>query len=221
MDPAMHSTLSAPQPRAFRWRALLLLALCLAAAPAGAQAGGELENVGLYPGDVVRVVIWREPDLGGEFTVDARGMLTLPMIGEQPVAGLTVEELRAELVERYRVNLRNPSIAITPMRRVQILGEVNRPGQYTLDPTTSLAGAIAMAMGANPQGDLNRIRIVRDGEVLAARVSAQETLTGVEIRSGDQIFVGQKSWLARNSVAAITAALMIPTAVTALLGMIR
>ena len=206
------------------WAAVLgfvLTASFLSPARTAAQTDEAIGSVGVYPGDVVRVMIWREPDLGGEFAVDDRGVLTLPMIGEQSVAGLTVEELRAHLVDQYRVNLRNPSISVTPMRRVQILGEVNRPGQYNLEPTISLAGAIAMAMGANPQGDLNRIRIVRDGEVVVTRVSASETLTGVEIRSGDQIFVGQKSWFARNSVAAITAALMIPTAVTALLGMIN
>jgi protein involved in polysaccharide export with SLBB domain len=175
----------------------------------------------LYPGDVVRVAIWREPDLGGEFLVDERGVITLPMIGDQEVSGLTVGELRTRLVERFRVNLRNPSITVTPMRRVQILGEVNRPGNYTLDPTTTLAGAIAMAMGANPHGDLRRVSVVRDGQVLQTQVSASQTLATVEVRSGDQIFVGQKSWLARNSVAVITAALMIPTAVTSLIALIR
>lgn len=204
-------------------RRAALLVLFLGALPTVPAAGGQIasENVGVYPGDVVRVMIWREPDLSGEFMVDSRGLLTLPMIGEQAAAGLTVEELRAKLLDQYRVNLRNPSITIVPMRRVQILGDVNRPGMYNLEPTVTLAGAIAMAMGANPQGDLNRIRIIRDGEVVVTRVSASETITDVEIRSGDQIFVGQKSWLDRNSAVVITAALMLPGAITALLGMVR
>jgi protein involved in polysaccharide export with SLBB domain len=212
MNTAGHT---APNPaRRFCVAALLLIATTsLGVASVAAQEAESARDVGLHPGDLVRVAIWREPELSGEFIVDSRGVLTLPMIGEQQVTGLTLDEVQARLVERFRVNLRNPAIQITPLRRVEILGYVNRPGIYPVDPTISLSGAIAMAMGANPHGDLRRIRIVRGDQVLLARVSAEQTLAAVDIRSGDRIFVGEKSWFARNSPAVISAAVALPVTI--------
>jgi protein involved in polysaccharide export with SLBB domain len=212
--------------RSVRIHATRLLVSALAAAalllaPAAAQEAPVVDgSVGLYPGDIVRVQIWREPELSGEFQVDGHGIVTLPMIGEQRVTGLTLDEVRAQLTERFRVNIRNPTITVTPLRRVQVLGEVNRPGLYTLDPTVTLGGAIAMAMGANAQGDLRRIQIVRDGQTLLARVEADATLSDVDIRSGDQIFVGQKSWFVRHTPTLISTIVALPAAIATVVALL-
>jgi protein involved in polysaccharide export with SLBB domain len=89
---------------------------------------------------------------------------------------------------------------------------VNRPGLYNLDPTVTLSGAIATASGASPLGDLRRIRLVRDGKTFAARVGGNETLNTLDVRSGDQIYVGERSWLERNSAFLVGA--LISTATT-------
>jgi protein involved in polysaccharide export with SLBB domain len=156
------------------------------------------ETITLQPGDVVRVGIWREDDLSGEFPVDEMGIVTLPLLGERDVNGIPMRALRDQLIEAYRVELRNPSITITPLRQVHVLGYVNDPGLYTVDPTFSLAGAIALAGGANPSGDLRRIRIIRGGEVMKHGVRAEATLAGIDVRSGDQVFVGRRGWFERN-----------------------
>jgi polysaccharide export outer membrane protein len=214
-----------------RWRHVrrlvgLAVALAFAAGtPAAAQTSTAADTtrpppadgtadamVGLNPGDVLRVVIWREPDLSGEFIVDPDGVVTLPMIGVQRVTGIPLGQLRTRIVEQYRVNLRNPSISVTTLRRIQVLGQVNRPGLYNLDPTVTLSGAIATASGASPLGDLRRIRLVRDGKTFAARVGGNETLNTLDVRSGDQIYVGERSWLERNSAFLVGA--LISTATT-------
>jgi len=169
--------------------------------------------VGLTPGDVLRVVIWREPDLSGEFIVDPDGVVTLPMIGVQRVTGIPLGQLRTRIMAQYRVNLRNPSISVTTLRRIQVLGQVNRPGLYNLDPTVTLSGAIATASGASPLGDLRRIRLVRDGKTFAARVGGNETLNTLDVRSGDQIYVGERSWLDRNSAVLVGALLSTASAI--------
>jgi polysaccharide export outer membrane protein len=205
-------------------RRLAGLAMVLAAAagtPAAAQTStppavpdtaAADATVGLTPGDVLRVVIWREPDLSGEFVVDPDGVVTLPMIGAQRVTGIALGQLRVRIMEQYRVNLRNPSISVTTLRRIQVLGQVNRPGLYNLDPTVTLSGAIATASGASPLGDLRRIRLVRDGKTFAARVGGNETLNTLDVRSGDQIYVGERSWIDRNSAFLVGA--LISTATT-------
>ncbi|CAN5830442.1 hypothetical protein BH23GEM7_BH23GEM7_03250 [soil metagenome] len=175
------------------------------------------EAITLQPGDVIRVQIWREEDLSGEFPVDEFGMVVLPLLGEKQVTGIAMRELRNLLLQEYSVQLRNPSISITPLRRINILGEVNKPGLYEVDPTISLAGAVALAGGATPAGDLNRIRILRSGEMLRERVGAANTLQSADIRSGDQILVEQRGWFERNSTFLVSVALGVPSVILAVI----
>jgi polysaccharide export outer membrane protein len=168
----------------------------------------------MSPGDIVRVEIWQERDVSGDFLVQADGSAVLPLLGEQRIAGIPVGVLRDSLRARYRKLLRNPSINITPLRRVQVLGEVMRPGVYVMDPTVSLSGLLAMASGANQNGDVRKISILRDGRVYRPRLGAGMTLLEADVRSGDQVVVGQKSWAVRNSVFLVG---MIPGALLTLL----
>lgn len=175
------------------------------------------EAVTLRPGDAIRVEIWREEDLSGTFQVDDLGAVTLPLVGVKQVTGIPMQRLREVLIEEYQIHLRNPSINITPLRRVNILGEVQEPGLYPVDPTISLAGAVALAGGATPNGDLGRIRIIREGRVIHERVGAGETLRNMDIHSGDQILVERRSWFDRNSTFLVSALLSVTSIVTSII----
>lgn len=199
----------------------LLLAALLPAAPLGAQDAVEAQGASdsrivLYPGDLIRVQVYREQELNGEFLVDEEGRAVLPLIGEQRVAGVPIRELRTQLVEAYRQHLRNPSISITPLRRITVIGEVVRPGLLVVDPTVSLAAAIGMAGGATPDGDMRRVNIVRDGRVFRDQVGMGETLSGADIRSGDQIIVQQRSWFSRNSTFLVSALLTLASVISSI-----
>ena len=160
----------------------------------------------MRPGDIVRLKIWREPDLSGEFVIDETGTVTFPKIGEYAVANESAESLKAKVVRDYQVYLINPSIDIAVLRRVNILGAVRNPGLYPVDATTTIADALAVAGGATPVGDLDRIEIVRNGQRVSVRLSQGTRITDSAIRSGDQLFVPERSWLSRN--AGIVAALI-------------
>ena len=164
----------------------------------------------LEPGDVVKVTVWREKDLTGQFEVDETGRLTLPMLGPMRVLGRPWHALRDSLLTEYGRQLRNPSVVLTPLRRVQVLGEVTKPGQYLADPTLSLAGLVALAGGATPQGDLRRIRVVRKGRTIIASAAIETLLLDSGVHSNDQIFVGRRPWLERNG--AFLASALISTA---------
>jgi polysaccharide export outer membrane protein len=171
----------------------------------------------LSPGDMVQVVIYREPELNGEFLVDQDGVVVLPLIGEQTVTGIPMRELRQQLVDRYRVHLRNPSINVIPLRRLSVLGEVQRPGMYNVDPTVSLAGAIALAGGATGAGSLQRIRIIRNGAVIHDRIGAGETLSGAGVRSNDEVYVDRRSWFERNSTFVVSTLISVTSIVTSII----
>lgn len=161
----------------------------------------------LVPGDALQIRIWREPDLTGDFVVDEEGVVTLPMLGRIPTKDIPVPELRAQLLEMFGLELRNPSITITPVRRVYVLGEVNRPGLYGLDPTASLASAVALAGGANRDGDLRKLSLVRDGEPIVSGIEPTTDLLSTGVLSGDQIFVDRRGWWERNQNFVVTSVL--------------
>lgn len=192
----------------------LFLAALLTLAPALSRAQTAADQVVLRPGDLLRVVIWREGDLSGDFQVDEAGAVTLPLLGVRRVAGVPMAQVREGLMHEYLQQLRNPSITITPFRRVNILGEVTRPGLYPVDPTVTLVGALAMAGGANPEGDLNRITLTRAGTNVTQRLSATESLDQLDVRSGDQIIVQRRSWGSRNSATMVASVISLLTAIT-------
>lgn len=176
-----------------------LLAACSSSPPPSTAPADHAEpDIGLRPGDAVQVHVWREDDLSGTFTVDDRGVVTLPLLGERKVAGLDPAELRDNILTDYREYLQNPSIQVIVRRRINILGAVNQPGLYPVDATISLSEALGLAGGITPSGDEDNIRVIRDGRTIH-RALDQTTLVGaVDIRSGDQVIVGEKGWFERN-----------------------
>ena len=191
--------------------ALLLLAAApraLPAQPGGGEAPAAAAADPLRPGDVVRVRIWREPDLSGEFPVDADGMVVFPKLGPRQVTSESAATLRERLLRDYAEYLVNPSVEVTLLRRLQVLGAVRTPGLYPVDGTMTVADVLALAGGTTPQGDPRRVELVRDGRRVDARLATDGQVASSAIRSGDQLFVPERSWLSRNTgvVAALVSA---------------
>jgi protein involved in polysaccharide export with SLBB domain len=170
----------------------------------------------LQPGDLIRLKIWREPDLSGDFRVDEAGLATFPKIGSLPVSRLSPDSLKSLLVSSYARFLQNPSVEVIFLRRVNVLGAVKSPGLYDVDPTMTVADVIAMAGGVTPEGKSKKVELHRPGQSETVKLSLQSRLTDFPPRSGDQLRVPQRSWLARNGTvvaAGITAAAFITAAV--------
>jgi protein involved in polysaccharide export with SLBB domain len=180
---------------------LLSISLLLGNREAKAQIATDTARArsSLAAGDVIRLVVWREPDLSGEFIVNENGIVTLPLLGRVNVSAIPSSQLSDSLISAYSLQLRNTSVTVTALRRIYVLGEVMKPGLYPTDPTMILAGVLALAGGATPTGDLGRIRVVRNGATVNARLSTNAVLEMTDIRSGDQIFVDRRSWLSMNS----------------------
>lgn len=152
----------------------------------------------LYPGDIVRLKIWREPDLSGDYDVNVHGEAVFPKIGSIHVTDMTIDSLQRLLVSTYSEYLKNPAIEITPLRRVTVLGAVKNPGLYPVDPTMSVSDAIALAGGATPDGNQKHLELIRNGKKQNVSVTTTETIATTEIRSGDELFIPERSWLSRN-----------------------
>lgn len=152
----------------------------------------------LQPGDIVRLRIWREGDLSGDFPVDQNGMVTFPKLGPLRVSDETTSSLKAKLVIAYQQVLRNPSIEVTHLRRVSISGAVRTPGLYPVDPTVTIADAVALAGGATPDGVHGRVELIRNGTRIGVKLDDTAQIADLPLRSGDQLFVPERNWIARN-----------------------
>lgn len=178
-------------------RSILVLALALAAVAAQPDTLSAQDYV-LRPGDAVRVFVPREPDLTGNFEVNSQSILALPMVGPVDIAGRPWSQVSAQVMTALRRELREPGITLTPLRRVYVLGAVNKPGSYFLEPTMSLSGAIAAASGAVPEGTTKRIRIARADSTFDITAAKGTQLRDIPVESGDRIFVLRRGWLERN-----------------------
>jgi polysaccharide export outer membrane protein len=171
----------------------------------------------IQPGDQIVLNIWREPDLSGTFTVDASGTAVLPRIGPLPASSMTGEALQRMVREEFARYLRNPAIEISVLRRVGVQGEVRRPGLYMIDLTKTLREVISEAGGITEWGNANRIAIVRDGERISLGRGESARYMAAELRSGDQVVVGRRSWFELNSLAIVSTAAVVVSVVVPLL----
>ena len=181
-------------------RILLLMfaaGACSTAAPT-AQTPTPTAGAGVRPGDVISVKVWREPDYSGDFSVDARGRVTLPVLGETVVQGRSAEAVSESLKTAFRRYLTNPSIEINVQRRIAVLGEVARPGLILADATISIGELIALAGGVTQFGNQRKIQLLRNNQVVISALGPGTVLQRSPVQSGDQIFVPQRSWLSRN-----------------------
>jgi protein involved in polysaccharide export with SLBB domain len=181
-----------------------LLALAVTAVPAIATAQSPPTSVAqaqgsLRPGDLIRLRIWREPDLSGDFAVSESGEAVLPKIGPVSVARISADSLTRFLRATYETYLRNPTIEITLLRRISISGAVQKPGLYPVDPTMTVADAVALAGGATADGRLDRVYLSRGGKKLSIALTPDSRLSDTPLASGDQLSVPLRSWFSRNA----------------------
>ena len=156
-------------------------------------------EIPLEPGDGLRVVFSAEPTLDGDYIIDERGQVALPLLGIRDAVSLPANEIRDQIAVELQRRVANQSVQVSYLRRVRVLGEVREPGLYFLDPTMSYADAVALAGGATPDGDINKVSIRRSDVELVSGVSPSLTVADA-VRSGDAIFIPKTPWLSRNGV---------------------
>lgn len=150
------------------------------------------------PGDIIRLRIWREPDLSGDFQIDEGGEVVLPRLGPTRVVDQSPADLRARLVQAYSEFLNQTSIEVSVLRRIQVMGAVKSPGLYPVDPTMTVGDILALAGGITPDGNQKKVQLNRDGRRLFGDLDQGTRLADTPLRSGDQLYVPYRSWLARN-----------------------
>lgn len=173
--------------------------------PAPAPADS-LAPLAIRPGDVVRVLVWGHVELSGEFPIDENYNLLYPLIGSINVRSLSVGQLRDQLNSGLSQLFQRPFLTLTPLFRVAVLGEVVRPGLYSVDPTLTVFDLLALAGGPTRQANQDRLQLIRSGENIRVSLEpaaiARSTLRELGVRSGDQLVV-PRSWFTRDDLSLV------------------
>lgn len=125
------------------------------------------EQYRIGPGDELNVRVFQVADLSfDKIKVDTSGDLQMPLIGAVRAAGLTPEELSADIAGRLSSQyLRNPQVTVTineaASQKITVDGAVTKPGVYTMRGSTSLLQAVAMAEGPSRIADLSKVAVFR------------------------------------------------------------
>lgn len=156
-----------------------------------------LEPWTTQPGDMVRIAVWREPELSGEVFVQNDGTAIFPALGRLKVGGLTADSLNGLLVSRFRDRVVNTPVDATLIRPLPVFGSVRSPGVYPVDPTSTAIQVIARAGGTIGSESAPTIQLLRhDGT--RVNLSVEQSLGHFNLRNGDALFVEDRSWWLRN-----------------------
>jgi polysaccharide export outer membrane protein len=175
-------------------RSLLLAVLCCTAIalPAMAQdAPPPVDtNTVLHPGDLVRVTVWRNPEMSGDFPIGINGALLHPLYQAVPIAGVPMQEVENRLRTFLKKYESDPQIVVIPLLHVTVAGEVAKPSLYNLPRETSIGEAIALAGGPTVNGNLGKVMLFRGGRQYQIDLrSPLNEWASRPIASGDQIIV--------------------------------
>ena len=142
--------------------------------------------------DKVRVNVYGEEALTGEFIVGGSGRISMPLIGEIQAAGLTITEFQGEIAEALKKGYINePRVAaeVLNYRPFYILGEVNKPGEYPYTNNLTVLNAVATAEGFSYRANTRQVFIKRaDG----AGEQAYPLTTATQVAPGDTIRIGER-----------------------------
>lgn len=173
---------------------VLLLGACASGSIAPGSTGTEpvLQDYRLGPGDVVRIAVFGEERLSGQFQVGATGAIAYPLVGDVPAQGKTIPEFVSSLTQVLQEGyMREPRITVEVVtyRPFYLMGEIGSPGTYPYTPGMTVINAIAAAGGFTYRATTRRVFIKHSDEPS----EREYRLTGTTlVRPGDTVRIPER-----------------------------
>jgi len=144
----------------------LLLACCVIMALAWAtNVMAQDPNYTVKPGDLLSISVWKEPDLQKETLVRPDGSFSFPLVGEVDAKGKTVADLNRTLSTRLTKFISDPVVTVSIQEikgnKIYVIGQVNKPGEFIMNPSVDVMQALSMAGGTTPFASLGDIVVLR------------------------------------------------------------
>jgi protein involved in polysaccharide export with SLBB domain len=141
--------------------------------------------------DKVRLNVFGEEQLSGEFQVDSSGSVSLPLVGEVRAGGLTLRQFEAGVAAKLKQGyLQDPKVSaeVVNFRPIYVIGEVKKPGQYPFVSNMTLQKAVALAEGYTYRANESSAEIVRGGKRFRVDGPMTPLMPGDEIRVLERYF---------------------------------
>jgi polysaccharide biosynthesis/export protein len=117
------------------------------------------------PGDTLQISVWKEPDLQGPVLVRPDGAFSFPLAGQMDARNKTVQELQQELTNKLKKFISDPVVTVSIQEikgnKVYVIGQVQKPGDFVVNPRVDVMQALSMAGGTTPFAALGDIMILR------------------------------------------------------------
>ncbi len=152
----------------------------------------QIEDYRLGAADRIRILVYNEPNLSGEFVVNSDGTLSLPLIGAVNAVGRTTAEIREEITQRLAAGyLKAPQVSIDVLefRPYFIFGEVNKPGNYPYTSALTVMKAVATANGFTYRADQKHVYLRHEGQTQETKFTITSDLP---LKPGDTIRIGER-----------------------------
>jgi polysaccharide biosynthesis/export protein len=161
------------------------------------------EDYRIGPEDLLQITVWRNDNLSREVTVRPDGKISMPLLNDVQAAGLTAVELRNEIARGLKEYVTAPDVTVTVKEikslRINVLGQVNKPGVLDLKRRVTVLDAISMAGGLTPFAAANKVVVIRkqpDGRTLRIGVRYKDLIGGddrqnILLQRDDTILVPQ------------------------------
>jgi polysaccharide export outer membrane protein len=176
-----------------RWFLVALLIAPLRSASAQGPAR-VLSDPILRVGDALRINVWRQPELSGEFVIGTDSTLMHPVYQGVKVAGAPVSVVKERLRRLLITYEQDVQLVVEPLFPVSVAGEVRQPNLYRLRQGTTFAQAVALAGGPTELGRLDKVRVIRRDSAMVINLgSGYSRYEALPIASGDQVFVARRS----------------------------
>jgi polysaccharide biosynthesis/export protein len=145
-------------------RTFVLVVLLLAACGIRAALAQDAEYT-VKPGDILAIAVWKEPDLQGPVLVRPDGAFSFPLAGQVDARGKTVMQLQQTVTDRLKKFISDPVVTVSIQQvngnKVYVIGQVNKPGEFIVNPRVDVMQALSMAGGTTPFAALGDITILR------------------------------------------------------------
>jgi polysaccharide export outer membrane protein len=152
------------------------------------------------PGDALDIVVWKEAVLSGPVKVRPDGFITLPLINEVQVSGMTTGQLRKVLEDKYRQFVTSPFVSVRvasiASSEIFVIGEVNKPGSYPAMGKDTILQMLIRAGGLTIFADRSNIKLARrDGSTVTEYIVDYDAIVRGDLRQdlllrpGDRIIV--------------------------------
>ena len=177
------------------WAMLVMCVLGLQAAHA------QQASYVVKPGDTLEISVWKEPDLQRQVLVRPDGAFSFPLVGEVDARGKTIADLNKLVAERLAKYISGAVVTVSVQEirgnKIFVLGQVNKPGEFIVNPSVNIMQALSMAGGMTPFAASNDIIVLHgQGEKQTAMafrypevVRGKRLETNIDLVAGDVVVV--------------------------------